>query len=1035
MKKIIELSLENKSVNHLLFFFLLLMAYFSYNNIAKEMFPPNSLDKVTVQGSYVGANSTILDKLIVQDIEKILQNNQNLKEIHTLITNGTFHVNAEIKNNASKQKIVNNIKNEVENLKKDLPSDMDTPTVDTAENFFPLLNIAVSSNTNKHFVRISKELIEDIKKLKNLYSVKLTGEYEPILLVSLSEEKIKAYNISTDQVIQSLKALFSLYPIGSITSPVQKYYIGTKNENINVHEIINSQIKINDSLIFVKDIAHIESSYENQDVITKTDGKNSVSISVKKAKEGDSIQLSKEIRTILHKYKNSYEDINFEVISDSSFWIKTRLNVISSNIIIGLILLFIAIWVFISLKIALVVILGIPVSFAFGLIGLDFFEGSLNTLSMIGVLLSLGLLVDEAIVVSENIHRHLKLGKNLHDACLEGTMEVMPILFASMLTTIIAFLPLTMLSGGLGLFIKIIPLIVIILIISSFIESFIFLPLHYKELSFGFLKENERSIKDLFWEKLSKLYQQSLQFFIKKRYIWGVFIILFTLGTSFMLLKSSTFQLFPEFDAMSINITGKVQNNALQYTLNKTKQLEKRLLEELESNNVASVTTIIGMNSDGRSKHDKAENLFTITLNLKQKVADDFFNLYVNPFFTPFEDENNQNRTRTLFAKQIQKKIEKMVKEEQLIKEFIEFNISIPQTGVVKSDIELSIAHKDNKKIEHSLTILKDKMQTIGHIYNIKDDMSYDEIKIELDVNTYGKKLGFTQELIVSKIKNFVSLKKLSKIVNTNNNLIELKVDFLKKNSVDKLENLSLKVPNNNQIVRLKDIAVLTFIKDITTIKKDDLKKVFTVTASLRKDKMSSRKFYRVIKPTLKELRKTGVDIFIKGEEKTNNQIKKDILISLLFAFFGILLVLTWLFSSIRLSFFALSVIPLSILGVLLGHKLLGMNISFSSLLGFVGLIGIVINDTLIMLMFVKRSKNQEELLLNASLRVRPILLTSITTILGLSTLIFFASGESLLMQPLAVSIGFGLIWATVINLYYVPILYSVNKRFKNLID
>lgn len=1035
MKRIIELSLENKSVNHLLFFFLLIMSYFSYNNIAKEMFPPNALDTVVVQGDYIGANSTILDKLIVQDIEKILQNNQYLKNITTLITNGTFHINAEIKNNASKQKIVNSVKNEIENLKKYLPSDMDIPTVDTAENYFPLLNIAVSSNDNNNYIEVSKELMEEIKKLKNLYSVSLTADYESMLLITLSEQKIKAYDISTDQVIQSLKGLFSLYPIGSISSKIQKYYIGTKNTNIDIHQIINSQIKIDNSLIYVKDIANIEYSYENQEVITKTNGENSVSINIKKAKKGDSIQLSKEIRIILSKYKKNYENINFEIISDSSFWIKTRLNVISSNIIIGLILLFFAIWLFISLKIALVVILGIPVSFAFGLIGLEFFEGSLNTLSMIGVLLSLGLLVDEAIVVSENIHRHLRMGKTAKEACLEGTIEVMPVLFASMLTTIIAFLPLTMLSGGLGLFIKIIPLIVIILIISSFIESFIFLPLHYKELSFGFLEDKKDSLKDLFWNKLYLLYKKSLQFFIIRRYLWGGLIIIFTIGFTFIILKASTFQLFPEFDAMSINITGKVKNNAVLYTLNESKKLESILLKELNPNNVASVTTIIGMNSDGRSKHDRGENLFTITLNLKPKVADNFFNLYINPLFTPFEKEDNENRTRLLFAKQIQKKIENIVKRDQLTKNLLEFNINIPQTGVVKSDIEISIAHKSNKRVETSLHILKNKMKEIKSIYNIKDDMSYDEVKIELDINSYGKSLGFTQEIIVSKVKNFVSLKKLSKVVNMDHDLIELKVDFLNKNSIEKLENLGIKVPNNSQFVRLKDIAVLKFIKDITTIKKNDLKKVFTITASIRKKAMSSKKFYRLIKPTLKELRKIGVEVFIKGEEKTNNQIKKDILISLMFALFGILLVLTWLFSSLRLSFFALSVIPLSLLGVLMGHKLLGMNISFSSLLGFIGLIGIIINDTLIMLIFIKKSKNLDELLSNASLRVRPILLTSITTILGLSTLIFFASGESLLMQPLAVSIGFGLLWATIINLYYIPILYSTNKRFRLMND
>ncbi|WP_324171774.1 efflux RND transporter permease subunit [Sulfurimonas sp.] len=1032
IKKFISISIENKSLNHILFIFLLLLAFISYNKIPKEMFPPNTLDMISVKGHYSGANSTILDKLIVQDIESILQNNQNLTDIQTIITNGTFHINAEIKDKASKQQIVNNIKNSIENLKQDLPKDMDIPTVDILESYFPLINISISSNTNKEYIEVAKDLTEDIKKLKNLYSVTLDGDYSSLLVISLNQQKLIAYGISNEKAYNALMGLYSLYPIGSISSKKQKYYVESKNDNIDINTLLESEIKIDDKLIYVKNIADIKYDYENRDVITRTDAARSVIINIKKAKLGDSIELSKKITKIITTYQDNYQDIDFKVLSDSSFWIKTRLNTIGSNIIIGLILLFFSIWFFISLKIAIVVILGIPVSFAFGLIGLDFFGGSLNTLSMIGVLLSLGILVDEAIVVSENIHRHSNMGKSIKQACIDGTNEMMPILFASMLTTIIAFLPLAMLSGGLGVFIKIIPLIVIILVISSFVESFIFLPLHYKELSFKFLNDRSGGIRERMWNKLSVFYMNSLSFFIKRRYIWGFAIVFFTLFATYNLAKSSVFQLFPEFDAMTINLIGKVKNGAINYTLQETKELEKILIKELDSENVASISTIIGMNSDGRSMHEKGNNLFTLTINLKQKKHEDFFNRVINPIFAPYKEPENSNRTRILYAKEIQHKIESLIQKHNLKENFLEFSINIPQTGVVKNDVEISLSHKDNIKIKNSLESLQEAIKKIQGVHSIKDDMKYDELKAEITLNTFGNSLGFTQKIIISKVRNFISMQKLSKIVDTNAELIELRVDFSNHDNLYSLYNLSLEVPNQSYNVCLKDIAIVSFSKDITTIKKDDLQKIFTLSASFDKDKISSRVFYQKLKPTIQMIKKSGVEVFIKGEQKTNNQIKKDIFVSLLFALFGILIILTWLFSSLGLSFFALSVIPLSILGVLIGHKIMGMDISFSSLLGFVGLIGIVINDTLIMLSMIKKSKNTDELLQNASLRVRPILLTSITTIVGLSTLIFFASGESLLMQPLAVSIGFGLIYATIINLYYLPILYSFKNRYNN---
>ncbi|MGE4418725.1 MAG: efflux RND transporter permease subunit [Sulfurimonas sp.] len=1028
IKELIAIGIKNRTLNHIFFLFLLVSAYLSYTKIPKEMFPPNSLDIVTIQGYYSGANSTMLDKLIVKEIEKSLQNNQYISNVNTLISNGTFHINCEIKDSRHMQESIDDIKSQIQNLQQDLPRDMDMPTVKALENYFPLLDISVSSNTDENYIEVAKELQDDIKELPNLHSVSMDKNYDLLMIISLNEQKLSAYGISNEKIYNALKSLYSLHPIGSISTAAQKYYLESKNSGVGLDEILDFEILVDEKLIPLRNVAEVNYDYENQEIITRTNAQQSVLINIKKAKQGDSIKLSQDIRKILSSYKQRYNEIDFEVLSDSSFWIKNRLNTIASNIIIGLILLFLSIWFFISLKIAIVVILGIPVSFAFGLIGLDFFDASLNTLSMIGVLLSLGILVDEAIVVSENIHRHLGMKKDLTQACIDATYEMLPILFASMLTTIIAFLPLTMLSGGLGVFIKIIPLMVIILIVSSFIESFLFLPLHYKEFSFGFLREKKQNYRDRLWGKVSHVYQSSLYFFIKKRYLWALFFIVFSFLAIFALIRSGSFQLFPEFDAMSINITAKVKNNSLSYTLQEAQKLESILLNKLDSKDAASISSIIGMKSDGRTLHERGDNLFTVTINLKEKTHDDFFNRVINPLFTPYKEKDSSHRTRKLFAKEIKEEIEFLIKKHNLGENFLEFDIDIPQTGVVKSDVEIALSHKDNKKIEESIKIVQEKMKSIDGVLQIKNDMRLDELRAQIKLNSYGESLGFTQETIVSKVRAFASLKKLSKIIDTKSNLVELGVNFLNQENLKSLYNLSLESPRGECMVSLRDVADISFIKDTANIKKENFKKIFTVSANFDKKKMSSRRFYQLLNPTMQELRKSGVAVFVKGEEKTNNQIKKDITVSLVFTLFGILLVLVWLFSSLRLSLFALSVLPFSLLGVLLGHKIMGMNMSFSSILGFVGLIGIIINDTLIMLKMIQESKDLDELVRNASIRVRPILLTSVTTVIGLSTLIFFASGESLLMQPLAVSMGFGLIYATIINLYYLPIFFSFGK-------
>ncbi len=1027
IRKIITFFYEYKSLNHLLFILLLTMSYFSYQKLAKEMFPPASLETIVISGGYFGSNSELLDNLIVKDCEEILSNISALTNINTSIKKGNYSISAELKPYNSKILVINDIKSQLEQLDSDLPSDMKLPIVYGVENYFPLLSISIFSQESeyKKNVTMIQELNDKIKKLHNIHQSEIVGKLTKTLRIMLDFEKVEAYGLNKNQALSAITELFKIYPIGKIESKTEQYFVSTKTTKLSKEYIQNLSVKIDNKSVQLKEIANIKYIYEKHSLGTRTDAKPSIIIMTKKAKMGDSIKLSHDIRKILGEFKKSHPNTEFKILSDSSFWIKTRLNVIGSNIIIGLILLFLAVWLFISFRISLVVIVGIPVSLAFGVIGLDFFHSGLNTLSMIGVLLSLGLLVDEAIVVSENIHRHSRLGKSMKDSCIDGTLEVLPALFIALLTTIIAFLPLLFISGGLGVFIKIIPLMVIILITSSFIESFVFLPSHYRMFNKDESIKNI-SYKDKLWDSFTKSYGLLLNRAVKHKYIFTSILVVSMLFVSFVLVKNSKFILFPEFDAMSINITGLAEFNSLKHTSQSIKPLEKILLEKLDKKSYSSIHTTIGMKTDGRSAHESANNLFTITINLNPKIADDFYNREINPYFRVFGKSINENRVREKTAKMIRTDILLWL---DAYKKELELEISIPQTGVVKNDISLSLSSQSNETMSKAIVLLKAKMQSLDGVSSVKDDMLYDDITLELEVNGYGEQLGFTQQNIIQSLTPYLRSEKISKISNKENELLELKLSVYEKNKFEKFEKLSIKLINEDVEVALKEIANIVYKKSLSGIRKENLQKVFSINANLDKKLLSSREFYKAIEPVLQEIKKNGVSVVVKGEAGKNAEVANDITKSILFTLFGILIILTFFFNSLRLALFSLSVIPLSLFGVLLGHKLLGLSLTFSSMLGIVGLIGIVMNDTLIMLDFIRNSRTQEELVNFATTRLKPILLTSITTVLGLFTLMFFASGESLLMQPLAVSIGFGLLGATVINLFYIPVAFSM--KFK----
>ncbi|MCH9812629.1 MAG: efflux RND transporter permease subunit [Epsilonproteobacteria bacterium] len=398
MQNFIHFFIYHRSLTHLLFLFLLLVAYFSYLKVPKEMFPPNALDKILISGYYGSASNAVLDRLIVQECESLLKEHPFVSEISSMITGGSYQITGDITDGDKKEQVIAEIETGLKALKEDLPSDFILPAVKGVEQFFPLMSISLFTDKIHHdeAVEVGKRLSEAIKKFDHIYQSEVVGKYEKVLEMSIDDKLLMAYSIDRDSVYQTISSIYSLFPIGDLTSDNERYFISTKSEDITLDEIRDYQIRIDGKVIRVGDIITLKYRYERHALLTKTDGKKALMINVKKAKAGDSIKLSGQIRTLIESYETRYPHIGIKVLSDSSFWIRTRLNVISSNVIIGLLLLFSMIWFLISLKIALVVLIGIPVSFAFGIIGLDIFDSSLNTLSMIGVLLSLGLLVDEA---------------------------------------------------------------------------------------------------------------------------------------------------------------------------------------------------------------------------------------------------------------------------------------------------------------------------------------------------------------------------------------------------------------------------------------------------------------------------------------------------------------------------------------------------------------------------------------------------------------------------------------------------------------
>ncbi|HIP13529.1 MAG TPA: efflux RND transporter permease subunit [Arcobacter sp.] len=1020
IKNIIKFGLEKPILNYILLLFIFLLTVFSYIKIPKEIFPPSSLDAISITGVYPGSSSDMLDLMAVSKIEDELASVTEASKISTVVKSGYFNIKVELKSGYEVDDILSDVKDIVTKAKVNFPSDMDEPTVKEIVQSFPLISVAIyGDKTDEELLKVANDIKDKLTKLGDLSNITVWGDSDKQLLITFNDSKIEAYGLDKVQVINTVSQMSSIFPAGIIKDTQRHYYLSSQNGEKDISKLENTVLNISNKSIYLKDIASIKYTLADVSTVSHFNAKKNMSIGINKGKTGDSIALVKEIKDILKEEQKKYTDIKFDTYIDTSVWIKNRLNTVVSNILFGIILLSIALFFFINVRIAFVVAVGIPTSFMIGLISAEQLGYSLNMLSLLGALLALGMLVDEAIVVGENIYRHLEMGKDKMTAAVDGAVEMYPAVLTATATTIFAFLPILMMTGDTGVFMRILPVMISILLLSSLVEAFFFLPLHAKH-TFKVNKEGTKS--DSFWDKNKAIYKAILDFVLRFKYIAPIVLVSIIIFATISFAKALKFEFMPKFDTTQIYVSGSV---GVGHTVNQTEQIVQKLEEKLLKNfeigdELNSISSVSGLKLDGKQLPQSEEFYFHIFINLQERAPSNIFDKYINPILSPKYDATDMTRINT--AHSISNQMSEVLKEELNSDVFDELKVYVPGAGIVKNDIELSISAGSSIEVSKAVKTIKEKLDSISGVANVADDVLFGNIDLKFTVNAYGQNLGFSETSIVNALKPYYFKAAFSKMYD-DTGIVE--IIFQSKNKEEKLslDSFELSIPNTNQKVFLKDVVSYNEVPTLSQIFKENGTRIQSITASL--NDITSEEVYTVLNPVLDNLRK-NVSIKVKGEQEENKKVKEEMFQAFIIASVLIFISLILMFDSIVKSIIILSTIPLAVVGVLAGHLLMGLNLTMPGLIGIVGLAGVVVNDGIIMMDFIQKAKSLEELKEFALLRLRPILLTSLTTILGLSTLIFFASGQALILQPMAVALGFGILWATVLNLYYVPMIYQI---------
>lgn len=1013
------MSLSRFSINQSLFVNLVSVIIIIFGLIVvfgmnREIFPNVDFDIVSITTIYPGATPLDVEKLITVPIEKELKEVDGIKEIKSSSSGGASFITVKIDPDESdKKKVVNDIKSAVDSV-KNLPKDIyeDPKAIEVSTKQYPIIEVSLSGDMSERKLQYYVDGLQD--ELEDIYGVakiRKAGYRDREIQVLIDPEKMHESYVSFDEISEALSSRNISLPAGEINTETTEYSIRTTGEFYTTEEVENIIIRSNDAgnWLRIKDIAEVKDSFKKEDVINKTLGTRSINLTVVKKSSGDAITIVNKIKKIGEAFlENCPDKLNISYINDYSFFTRRRLNVLKNNGLASLILVILSVLLFLQRRVALLTVLGIPIAFLATFIVMGMMGITINLISMFGLIIVLGMLVDNGIIVAENCYRYMEQGMHPREAAIKGSEEVSRAVITAVLTTIAAFAPLLFMTGIIGKYIRNIPIVLIIALLASLVEALIILPSHLAD----FAKPLKRK-KDLLWfKKLISFYTKIVNAAIRRKYrvLIGFSIALILCGVlAFGVIK---FVLFPSSGINYFFIRGEAP---IGTPLQKTNELIlpiEEIVSKIPPEDLDTFVTSIGAITEDR--HDpfagQAPHLVQVTVHL-----------------TPEADRKRS----------IDEIIADVREKAKGIKGFTELRFDKPQTGPpVGKAVEAKIRGENFETLDKIAFEYMDHLKTIKGTTDVTWDHKPGKEEIRIKVNHDKATLAGLSVAQIAKTVRTVfegSIATRIKPIKAEEET-DVVLMFPEKFSKDITVFEDILIRNKfGNLIPLKNIASIIKVPGSTTIHHLGGKRVVTASSNVDTDKTTSMKVNKLLKKKFKDLSKRYIGYSVKygGEQEESKESLMSLLKAFFYAFLIIYLILASSFKSLIQPLIIMLAIPFGLIGVVIAFYFHGIPLSFMAILGIVGLNGIVVNDSIVLVDFINKLRreglNRHDSIIKAGqMRMRPVILTTITTVGGLSTVAYGIGGRDPFLVPMALSICWGLIFATALTLIVIPCIYSI---------
>lgn len=1000
--------------------------------VKKEVFPEVAVDMVTVSVPYPGASPEEVEQGVVLVIEEAVRGLDGVKKVTSSSLEGAGVVSVELLTDADTEEVTADVENAVNRISS-FPADAERPIISQPTSRRQVISLVISGDFDEGTLKaLGERMREELLTKKEITVVELTAVRNPEVSVEVSQSQLRAFNLTIENVARSVGQGSVDLPGGSVKTPSGEVLLRTKERRMTGEEFENLSIisKSDGSDVSLREMANVVDGFQETDQEASFDGVRAIKIDVYRVGDQTPIEVSDAVKDYIVEQQNKLpEGVTLAVWMDRSELYRDRVDLLMRNGMYGLILVLIVLGLFLEVRLAFWVTMGIPISFLGTMLFLPMFDVSINMISLFAFILTLGIVVDDAIVVGEAVYKYREDGMSPLAAAIAGVREVaVPVVF-SVLTTIVAFMPLLFVPGMMGKFFWVIPTVVIVVLTISLVESLLVLPAHLGHLKtkprglFAVIGHYQNKFTVIVEWWIQKIYKPSVEAATSLRYLTfaiGVATLVVAIGYVGSGALPFTFMPKIEGDNIITNLRMPFGTPAAE-----TREIQERLvkaaqetLDELGPDTSRGIYAELGQSGGGSFGPGGAvsggSHLSQVTLYLVSADKRKF--------------------TTEEFTKRWRENMGEVMGAEALT---FKFNIG-PGSGM---PIDVKLSHSDPEVLEAAAQELAEVLATYEGVTDIDSGVSLGKEQLDLTLKPEARSLGITQDSLARQLRSAFFGSEADRIQRGRDELrIFVRRPRGERDSESNIEDMIIKTPSGGEMP-LHQAANIKRGRSYTSIERKDGRRVLSVTADVdTKVTTSNEVIADLEKRGLPELlgRHDGLTYEFTGMQEDQREslgALKDYYILALMVMFVLMAVV---FRSYFQPVIIMLAIPFGVVGALMGHIIMGYGLSLISMMGIVALSGVVVNDSLVLIDATNSFRASgmsasEAIIAGATRRFRPILLTTLTTFFGLVPMILETSVQARFLIPMALSLGFGVLFTTFVILMLVPAVYMIGEDFGGL--